>query len=290
MPPARRAAAGLLLLLAATGVLRGAASAAGYERLHEAALAANREVQGQALVAFGVAKALNVVASVAETAEVSLGLGVGGSVTVGRLVEPLDDLVERFADVLLLVLATAAATGIVLQAGHVLGPDLLLAAALALWGVASLAPLLPGGAGPAAASAAARAAGLGRRFGALALLAGLGLPVFLLATQALSAAFVEPAVAPVRQELAVLGRNVDGVARAAPAGEADDGWLEAAARVRDFARQAYATVVAIDFDALLRQVILLSAVFLLQTIVFPLLLLALAWGLFRRLGRAPPPG
>jgi len=66
---------------------------------------ANQQVDAglkRALVSFGVAKTLNAAISVAQGTEVAFQpVGVGVTVTVGQILDPLNDLVEQFASLML---------------------------------------------------------------------------------------------------------------------------------------------------------------------------------------------
>lgn len=66
---------------------------------------ANQQVDAglkRALVSFGVAKTLNAAISVAQGTEVAFQpVGVGVTVTVGQILDPLNDLVEQFASMML---------------------------------------------------------------------------------------------------------------------------------------------------------------------------------------------
>lgn len=63
----------------------------------------------RALVTFGVAKALDAAISVIQSAQFSFNAGVGFALTVGEILDPLNDLVEQFSS---FILAAAVAFGI----------------------------------------------------------------------------------------------------------------------------------------------------------------------------------
>lgn len=54
----------------------------------------------RSLIAFGTARAVNAALSVAESAQVSAGIGVGATLTIGQVVNPLNTLIEQFAQVM----------------------------------------------------------------------------------------------------------------------------------------------------------------------------------------------
>jgi hypothetical protein len=106
-------------------------------RLHrhgEAQLGAAAE---RALAAFAVSRGLNGVISVLQEFEVGFSLGVNGSLEPGQVLDPLNDLVERFSLAALLaatLLWTLQLLGDLLSGPWLAGSLLLLlAAAVALW-------------------------------------------------------------------------------------------------------------------------------------------------------------
>ncbi len=56
----------------------------------------------RALVTFGIAKSLDAAISVAQSAQVSIHLGVGMALTVGEALDPVNDLVEQFSSCILI--------------------------------------------------------------------------------------------------------------------------------------------------------------------------------------------
>lgn len=60
----------------------------------------------QAGVSYGTARTANALVSMLQTATINAGIGVGGSLTVGGLLDPLNDMIERFADVITVVLSS----------------------------------------------------------------------------------------------------------------------------------------------------------------------------------------
>lgn len=122
----------------------------------------------RAMGAYAVARGINAVVSVIQGSELDVSLlGVGGSVALGQLLDPVDDLVERFSWV---ILASAMSLGIqlaMIKAGAWLGLSILLSLAALAW----LAGVWwPGGSGRSLR-------GLGSRLALAALLVRFCVPV-----------------------------------------------------------------------------------------------------------------
>ncbi len=64
----------------------------------------------EAGAAYGVSRGINAAVSVAQTSTVQIAIGVGGSITVGEALDPINDLIERFSQVI-----TVALSSLVLQ-------------------------------------------------------------------------------------------------------------------------------------------------------------------------------
>jgi hypothetical protein len=226
-----------------------------------------------AFAAFATARALNAAISLAQSAQVSAQLGLGVSVSPAAVLDPVDDLVERFSDAML---AATVAFGVqkVLLA---IGSHWLLAAALGLsalaWAGASLA-------------GRARPRWLTRTL-VLLLLARFAVPAATLGTDALVHAFLAPREAEARAALDVYAGQAKAAAQptqadAGAVGAARD-WLsrgaELGARLETLGQAA---------GRLAEHVTTLIVVFLLQTMLFPI---ALGWGLWRAaLAMLRPPG
>ncbi len=137
----------------------------------------------RALVAYTVARSLNGVISVAQETEIALQpAGVGVTLTPGQLLDPVNDLVERFSVVMLASTVSIGVQQMLLSMSNWWGITLLVTlAALA----AALALLRP-----AYLSDVSRAYLL--RFALLAGLVRFGVPILLLATSAVSSVFLQP--------------------------------------------------------------------------------------------------
>lgn len=60
--------------------------------------------------AYAVARGINAVVSILQTSTINVGMGVEGSITIGEVLDPLNDLIERFSQVM-----TVALSSLVLQ-------------------------------------------------------------------------------------------------------------------------------------------------------------------------------
>jgi hypothetical protein len=85
------------------------------------------------VVAFAVARSLNAVVSVAQATDVSVSpAGVGLSVTVGEILDPINDLVERFSWVMLLSTTAIGIQKLLMEIGIWFGFRILLTAAMVI--------------------------------------------------------------------------------------------------------------------------------------------------------------
>jgi hypothetical protein len=143
--------------------------------------AALHRVQVRAGAAYLAARGLGRVVAVASSATVNAGVGVGGSLDIGRVLDPIDKLLETFADVMMI--------SVICVTAQIVLVDMLDAYALTL--------VLPVGLAVLAVAALLGAAPLSRlrRFGTAlvvgALLAKLALPISVVTTEALSERFLQ---------------------------------------------------------------------------------------------------
>ena len=100
----------------------------------------------RALTSYVAARGLDATISVFQESSISAGIGVQGTLALGEVLDPINDLIERFSNILLLSLLSLGIQKLILSVGY--GAALaLFAAALLLWATArSLAP--PGAATP----------------------------------------------------------------------------------------------------------------------------------------------
>ncbi|GAB6040450.1 hypothetical protein [Endothiovibrio diazotrophicus] len=263
--PAATLALLLAIAIAVSGVLDRAGS--GYT---EAGLK-------RALVTFAVARGLNAVISVAQGTEVAIQpAGVGVNFAPGQVLDPLNDLVERFS---WLMLASATSLGVqrvllelfAVPAANALLAALLLAAALALW--RPPAPVV-------------RRALWRLTFTLLIL--RFAAPLAALANQGLYDAFLQPRYEQSSQAVGRIEKEFDSLQqrerRTRPA--ADQGLLEQAQAAYHAAKETLDVERQLEryrqaADALSEQLVELIVTFLLQTLLLPLLFL---WLVVRALG------
>ncbi|MFN2309447.1 MAG: hypothetical protein ABR553_06895 [Gammaproteobacteria bacterium] len=230
----------------------------------------------RALITFGVARGLNGVISVAQGTEVAIEpAGVGVTLAPGQILDPLNDLVERFSWIML---ASATSLGIQQMLLTIMawpGLTLLLAGLL----VATLALLW----WPRPVSTGLRAAVY--RSVLIALILRFTIPLIAIGNELLYDAFLEPQYAASQAHLKRSAEVIDAanqppeaIAATPPSPPSFSTWLEGARRAYDSAAEAMNverrlgdfTRAAADIS---KHAINLIVVFVLQTILLPLLYL-----------------
>jgi hypothetical protein len=221
----------------------------------------------RALATFAVARSLNAVISVAQSASVSLSVGAGASVQPGAALDPLDDLIEQFSTLML---------GATLS----FGAQRLLIGVSAAWPLAALVSAL------LAAWAAYGWRGLSaprglRRVAAGLLLLTLAVPLAALASEAAYRLFLAGEYEAAQARIAAAGAP----AVEAPVAGSDEGLLERLKRVWAQNANVGAQLDALRarIGALVEYLVRLGAVFLVQTVVLPLLTFWLLLRLYRTL-------
>ena len=242
----------------------------------------------RALVGYAIARGLNGAISVAQGTEVAVQpAGVGVTFTPGEILDPINDLVERFSWIMMLAASSLGVQRVLLTVSDWWG----IAALLGVLGAVWLGLRLKRG-GPHRLAASA-----GRAFLFLVLLR-LAMPAVVLANDVVYRLFLEEdyiaASAELERAREAIGSINDSVAARTRVPAVDGvapGLLD---RARGVWRQA---VQSVDIERRLadytraaesvsENAIRLIVVFLMQTIVFPLLFLFMARGLARRLLRA----
>lgn len=235
----------------------------------------------RSLTAFGIARALNGVISVAQGTEVALQpAGVGVTLTPGEILDPVNDLVERFSWIMLL---SSASIGI-LQILLMLSAWPWFSAATCLL-VASAAALLwrPGFAAPPAQKFLVRAA-------LLLVVLRLAAPLVSITSEWIYQAFLEPQYDRTTAQIEQTTDRLDAINAEAPDGiepedesffgSAKQFYRSAADQMDISARiERYQQAVA-DIS---RDIVELIALFLFQTVILPLLFLAGLYALLKRL-------
>lgn len=88
----------------------------------------------RALITFGTARGLDAVISAAQGTEIALSpAGMGVTLSAGELLDPLNDLVEQFATIMLLAATSLGIQSVALRISSWWGLTLVLAAASAAW-------------------------------------------------------------------------------------------------------------------------------------------------------------
>ncbi|MEM9384123.1 MAG: hypothetical protein AAGA68_03620 [Pseudomonadota bacterium] len=255
-----------VLALSISGVLDRPAG-----RYAEAALA-------RAMVTYGVARSLNGVISVVQETEVALQpAGVGVTLAPGQLLDPVNDLIERFSWVML---ASGVALGIesaLLRMAAWWPFDLTVGFAIALLLLGVWKPSL----------GAQRTRAVVQRIALTLLFTRLVVPALLLVTSGISGLFLQAEQEQATQvlmdtadEVAVLAQEVE--AQAHPPTPRDESLLE---RLGNYVGERFASLdvgqrierARAVLGGAAAQVVTLTASFLLETVLIPIVLLWIAW-------------
>lgn len=93
----------------------------------------------RAAVTYATARGLNALVSMIQSSNISAGIGiVSGSMSIGELLDPINDMLERFSSVMTLVLASLAAQKVLL----LIASHQLFVVSLAILGFAAMAAIL----------------------------------------------------------------------------------------------------------------------------------------------------
>lgn len=227
----------------------------------------------RALVTFATARALDGVISVLQSGQVGAQVGVGMSIQPGELLDPVNDLVEQFSDVMLAVTVALGVHKVLLSIGGYWMVPIALSVVAALLVVTGMRGGWP--------------RWLSQAF-VLLLLVRFAVPVATVGADALFARFLASEYESSQQVLdAIEGRSAE--AAAPPASETDEGLVASFRRMLsegDGLRER-AAAIGDAADRIAEHVSNLIVVFVLQTIAFPVVLLWLLWQVARRL-LAPP--
>jgi len=228
----------------------------------------------RALVTFATARALDGVISVLQSGQVGAQVGVGMSIQPGELLDPVNDLVEKFSDVMLAVTVALGVHKVLLSIGAYWIVPMALSIVAALMVIAAMRGDSP--------------RWLAQVFGLLVLVR-FAVPVATVGADALFTRFLASEYESSQQVLdAIEGRSAELVDPKA-AGETDEGLVAKFRRMLsegDGLRER-ASAIADAADRIAEHVSNLIVVFVLQTIAFPILLLWLLWQVARRLTGPP---
>ena len=229
----------------------------------------------RALLSYATARALNAVVSVAQGTEVAVQpAGVGVILTPGQALEPINDLIEQFANLMLTASVAFGVQKVLLAIGaHWLVSALLTLAALG-WVAAHLRRRAP----PDWLS----------RLLLIFLMIRFALPVVVIGSDLLFEKFMADDYQTSQRAIETASLRLDQLDP--PQANAEPAWLD---RLKSWAVQPadlktrYAQLKQAAEQATER-VIKLMVVFLLQTLVFPVVLLWLLWSIVRRFFEFPP--
>lgn len=239
----------------------------------------------RALVTFALARTLNGVISVAQGTELALQpAGVGVTLTPGEILDPLNDLIERFSWVMLAASTSLGAQHILLKISHWWGLRLLvvvLAALLVLLyvtrkGSKQFRPALI-------------------QVFLMVLFLRFAVPLVMLANDAIYTVFLQPEYETATETIRLASDELEELNEKKTAGEeVDESLLGAVSRAFDNTMDQVRIRERMKSlkdksAAIVEQLIQLSVVFLLQTIVLPLLFLYLLVKIFKRLLQIPKP-
>ncbi len=233
----------------------------------------------RALIGFGIARTLNGVISVAQGTEFAVQpAGVGVNFSPGEILDPINDLVERFSWVMLVATSSLGIQKILLEVSSWIGISIMLAGAAVFW----LLTKLQSGKWAALATFASRLL-------LIMLLLRFLIPIGSLANDWVYRQFLEPRFQTSSQELEVASERIREISTRTsnPAPPADT--------IRQKAKNLMSSMTSkFDFDGMLDEyrssaenvsehAVNLIVVFVLQTILFPLLFLFIIYRAFRYL-------
>ncbi len=233
----------------------------------------------RAMIGFGLARTLNGVISVAQGTEFAVQpAGVGVNFSPGEILDPINDLVERFSWVMLLATSSLGIQKILLEVSSWAGISMLLAGA----GLFFLLTRIRN-------SAVSSMADVAGKLLLLMLLVRFLIPLGSLANDWVYRQFLQPHFEQSSQQLEIASERIRDISTRQTAAEKPSGSL------KERAKNLYNSMTSkFDFDGMLNDyknsaenvsehAVNLIVVFLLQTIVFPLMFLYLIYRLFRSL-------
>ena len=237
----------------------------------------------RALLTFGIAKGLDAAISVAQSAQFSVNLGVGMALTVGEVLDPLNDLVEQFSSCILVAAVAFGVQKILLALGAYAGVKIVLSVLAGLGLFYSLKKRQPPGL-------------LVYAFGFM-LLVRFALPLITLAGNALFEHFMLEQYQASQAAMSTAAADFNAVTAgqfaaplSAPAVPKEQGFWETlkstvpslpgAADLQDRVAGFKQQVAGVT-EKIVGVLVSLLVVFLLQTLVFPVLIL---WLLYRLAG------
>jgi len=235
---------------------------------------------GRALLAFGIARGLNGVISVAQGTEVAVQpAGIGVNFTPGQILDPVNDLIERFSWIMLGASASLGIQKTLLSMASWPYFNTVLSAFFALFALLVWLPWL-------------------MRYPFGRYLVRFAVPLVAISSEWVFNEFLEPQYQEATAELEATAQNIGRINQAAQedlTSPDDPSLLDRAKRLYESTTRTF------DIDGRIEQyktaatetskyAINLTVVFIFQTVVFPLLFLMLLWQFSKsllRLGRPP---
>ncbi len=268
-------AAGTVLLLCALGLSWwGALDAAASERTHAALK--------RALVTFALTRTLNGVISVAQGTQLAFEpAGVGVVISAGEILDPLNDLVEQFS---WLTLLAATSLGVQIMLGEMFATTAV-NVALSVVVVLGLVALW----WPRSQSAAWRSTVL--RLAATLLFVRFAIVVATLGTGFVNEHFLMQREEASMDFLSQTRTRIESNTDATPApSTSTDSVLERLNKLIDDKKQALdiesrLTQLRLDVEDAVEQVVNLIVVYVIETLILPLIFLVVAWGLVKQAWR-----
>jgi len=242
------------------------------------------DIAARAAVAFAISRSINAALSFAEEVTISAGVLIEGSVNPAKVLEPVNNLIEQFADIMLAVAIAALMLKILLGVGAAWGVSVFLAAALVVFCLEGLARNRPRLWKP-------RMERLGFALLLLAFLLRLALPAALFATHAVSEHFLADRYAEAEDSLRSIQSKAEAASSAVREADevtAEDGggsWFAGkAASAVDLVRKAFGAVSDV-FGGAFESVVAIATVFLFETMLLPVALVLLIYRAFLTLAR-----
>jgi hypothetical protein len=229
----------------------------------------------QALATYAIARMLNAAISAVQGTELAVSpAGMGLRLSVGEVLDPINDLIERFSWVMLLSTVSLGIQSVLMEIGAWLGFRVLVTASMVLL----LAGLwIPRVGRPGLGS-------LGLRLLVAAVVVRFCIPVIGVTSQALYEAFLAERYQESTESLEVIrGKIRVPIVRPEDGGEEEQGLLDQLRSKYEGTREALNVQARLEalrdtVEAGIDHITSLMIVFLLQTVVIPLLVL---WGLVR---------
>jgi len=241
----------------------------------------------RALVTFALARTLNGLISAVQGTEIALQpAGVGVTLTPGEILDPVNDLVERFSWIMLGATISLGVQQVLLDIGQWWGVRVLVALSGLLWLWAFLGKARPGAGLPQSIEPV-----LKRAFLILVFLR-FAVPAVMIANEIVFELFLQPRYLASTQVIESAGADIQQKAGAAAVNEGQDeppaGLMERLGRAYDSTKESLNLTQRVDYIRqraadVIEHLIQLSVVFILQTGILPLAFLWLLVNLLKAL-------